>query len=796
MRRTVFLLNLVLLLLCSCSTENGYPIQNIPFNAVKMTDEFWSKRIETDRLVTIPHAFHQWDLSGIIDNFAIAAGLKKGEQSGVYTFEDSDVFKTIEAAAYSLAIHPDPKLESYCDSIIQLIAGAQENDGYLYTVRTNQSKRHLGAMGKERWSNLSFSHELYNMGHLYEAAAAYYLHTGKRDLLDVALKNVKLIQSVFGPGKLESPPGHQEIELGLVSLYRITKDKSLLDLAIFFLDQRGRHEKGRKNWGSYSQDHKPIVDQSEIEGHAVRAGYMNAALIDVTAESGDQRFRKAIDRLWENMTGKKMYLTGGIGSVGSGERFGDNYSLPNMTAYSETCSSISNMMWNQRLFQLTGEAKYVDILERVMYNAFLAGVSMDGNKFYYDNPLASRGQHLRREKFVCSCCIGNVARTMTRIPGYIYATGDQSIYVNLYASNQAKIKLGEQEIELIQRSEFPWNGTVQLTVNPISNADFTLFLRVPGWARSEAVPSDLYHFSDDVMLSFSVQLNGEVIRSDINEHGYIAIDRNWKAGDQLSVNFLMPIRQIKANPNVFADTNRIAFQRGPFVYAIEGADQKDGHVLNLRVPEENVLTAEFKPDLLNGLTTITGSADAVSYRRENKSLNTQSQSFTAIPYYAWTHRGRNEMAIWLPTNINLTQALNAPSIAERSHLSASVDLKLDAIRDGKLPRNSADFKTTHVRFATTADTVWLQYDFNNFEEVSEVKVYWLKNGSTALPKSWKLLAKVDDSWTRVWNPDEIWPIETDKISQVYFETIKTNSIRLEIIKEKNSAVALADWEIY
>ena len=401
---TVFCLLALNALNCSHSTQKDYPIQPVAFTEVKMTDQFWRGRMETNRAVTIRHVFDKIEETGRIDNFAIAGGLKEGEQQGIYPFDDSDVFKTIEGASYALMVNSDPELEAYLDSVITIIGAAQEEDGYLYTVRTNKADRLRRWFGDERWEKLDGSHELYNAGHLFEAAAAHYQATGKRNLLDIAVKVADMVDRTFGPGKLRKPPGHQVIEMGLAKLYRVTGEQRYLDLAKFFLDMRGKPLDGRELRGEYNQDHKPVLEQDEAVGHAVRAGYMYAGMADVAALSNDRSYVKAIDRLWGNVVGKKLYLTGGLGSRGGNEGFSGNYDLPNMSAYNETCASIANVYWNHRLFLLHGAAKYIDVMERTLYNALLSGISLQGKQFFYPNPLASVGQHERAEWFGCPCC--------------------------------------------------------------------------------------------------------------------------------------------------------------------------------------------------------------------------------------------------------------------------------------------------------------------------------------------------------------------------------------------------------
>jgi len=423
--KQIFFLLLFFSLLFSCQRSpewkapaDDYPIQAVPFTQVKMTDAFWKPRIDTNRLVSIPYAFEQSEVTGRIGNFALAGGLIRGEHKGDFPFDDTDVYKIIEGASYSLAVEYDADLDRYVDSLIYLIGQAQEDDGYLYTCRTNQCSRLERWMGKQRWERLN-SHELYNCGHLYEAAVAHFTATGKRTLLDVALKNADLICTVFGPDSSQKhcPSGHPIVEMALVKLYRVTGEQKYLDLAKYFLDETGAGTDGHP-LSQYSQDHMPIKQQDEAVGHAVRFGYLYSGVTDVAAITGDQEYMLAAERVWDNVVAKKFYITGGIGARGMGEGFGENYELPNMTAYCETCASIANVYWNQRMFQMTGDSRYIDVLEKTLYNALLSGVSISGDRFFYDNLLEDNGTCERQPWFGCACCPGNITRFMASVSGY------------------------------------------------------------------------------------------------------------------------------------------------------------------------------------------------------------------------------------------------------------------------------------------------------------------------------------------------------------------------------------------
>ncbi len=616
-----------------------YPITPIPFTEVCFTDRFWLPRLETNRQVTIPYDFEKCEETGRIDNFANAASLMEGPHKGLF-YNDSDVFKVVEGAAYSLSLHPDPELEGYLDDLIQKIAGAQENDGYLYTARTIDPEAVDSEQeGLERWSNLRISHELYNVGHLYEAAVAHHQATGKRTLLDVALRNAELIDSVFGPDKIRDVPGHQEIEIGLVKLYRTTGERRYLELAKFFLDQRGQPDRGNLQTNfdlpGYMQDHLPVTEQREAVGHAVRAAYMYSGMADVAALTGDEAYIAALDALWQNVVSRRMYLTGGIGAHQHGEAFGEDFELPNAKAYAETCAAIANAMWNHRMFLLHGDGKYLDVLERTLYNGFLSGVSLQGNTFFYTNPLSSDGAWafnarvgaVRSPWFTTSCCPTNVVRLLPSLPGYTYAHQDDRLFVNLYIGGNVTVPLIAREVKLTQETSYPWSGGVKLTIDPSEPTEFALHLRIPGWARNEPVPSDLYRHLDRSDEPVTLRVNGDSVAVELNQ-GFAVVRRNWRSGDTVVLDLPMPARRVMSHENIEDNRGRVAVERGPLVYCAEGIDN-GGSALDLTLPDDAPLVAERDEGLLGGMTKIC------------------SGGATLIPYYAWSHRGAGEMNVWL-----------------------------------------------------------------------------------------------------------------------------------------------------
>ncbi len=786
----------ILIFISACSNESSqdFPIQSIPLTQIRLEDNFWSRRIETNRTVTIPYAFKKCEELGRMDNFAIAGGLKGGEHRGIYPFDDSDVYKIIEGASYSLSIHPDARLDHYVDSLITLIAAAQEDDGYLFTCRTNNAERLRRSAGLTRWSNLQWSHELYNMGHLYEAAVAHFQATSKRALLDVAVKNANLLTNTFGANGLQLPPGHQEVEIGLAKLYRATGEKKYMALAKFFLDQRGHANNGRKLWGEYAQDHQPIFAQEEAVGHAVRQAYMNAGLLEVAALTGDAHYSQASQRLWENVAGKKLYITGGLGSVGIGERFAANYDLPNLSAYQETCTAIANVRWNHRFFLLTGDAKYIDVMERTLYNALLAGVAMSGDYFFYPNPLGSRGYHERSPWFDCPCCISNMSRFLPSMPGYIYAHDDAAIFVNLFAQSDATMTLDGNKIRIQQETDYPWKGVIKLTMTPARAATFDLRVRIPGWAQNQAVPTDLYYFQNENQSPAKLKVNGETVALD-RQNGYARLQRHWQKGDMVELELPMPVRRVMANENVKDDLGKVVLQRGPIVYCLEWPDHHNGQVMNLLLPDSVALMSEYRPDLLGGVTIIEGKAFGCKLGRYEKSLGMRPQNFVAIPYFAWAHRGPGEMTVWIPNEWSRVTPLGSLPLSALARVNSSGGNETTALHDQRQPKNSRDLSSGAFVWTPRRDTVWVQYDFQQLEEISAARVYWLQNAGSRPPKSWRILAQIEGKWEAVYNPTRVWGVAADQYNQAVFETVRAQSIRLEAVMPPDFASGILEWNV-
>jgi uncharacterized protein len=788
-----------------------YPVKPVPFTSVHFNDVFWAPRIETNRTVTIPFAFEKCEETKRVYHFERAAAALRGEElkdkkPPGYPFDDTDVYKVLEGASYSLSVHPDAKLEAYLDSLIAKIGAAQEKDGYLYTTRTIDPVNPHRWAGKERWVlEKDDSHELYNLGHLYEAAVAHYQATGKRSLLDIALRTADLLTQTFGPGKRSIWPGHQITEMGLVKLYRITGEQRYLDLAKFMLDERGPD--GDKGAGrTYNQSHQRVVEQTEPVGHAVRATYMYSGIADVAALTGDAAYLEAIDRIWESMVGRKLYITGGIGATGSGEAFGRDFELPNMTAYNETCAAIGNDYWNYRLFLLHADARYIDVMERTLYNGLISGVSLDGKSFFYPNPLESKGQHQRSPWFGVACCPGNITRFLASVPGYVYAQQGDVLYVNLFVGSKAEIKMDNgRVVKMVQETRYPWDGHVKMTVHEIGrdqsaqSRSFTMNVRIPSWARNEAVPSDLYRFQDKLNEPVTLKVNGKPVTLKLDK-GYASLNRSWKPGDVIELALPMPVRRIVANDQVEADRGRVALQRGPLVYCAEWPDNPGGRVRNLMLADSAKLTAEFKPDLLNGVTVIKGKAFALTSDAAGKGIRTE-QDFTAIPYPVWANRGRGEMIVWLPNNESSVKLPPPPTIASKSKVSASENQNpnlIAAINDQSEPRSSRDNSDIYFHWWPRKGTAeWVEYAFEKPATVSETEVYWYDDtgrGECRTPASWRLFYRDGDTWKPVENTGP-YGVEKDRFNKVSFNSVATTGLRLEVTMQQNWSAGIQEWKV-
>lgn len=623
------------------SKYSDYPISSVDIRNVKLSDNFWLPKVKTIQKTTISYSFDKCSKEGRMENFLIAGGKMEGKVRGKMPFDDTDLYKIIEGASYSMISNPDPALDRYLDSIISIIKTGQEQDGYLttwFTIDPLNPPANWVKPSKSRWENEISSHELYNSGHLFEAATAHYLATGKKNFLDIALKNADLLVDNFGPGKLMRVPGHQIIETGLVKLYRITQNSNYLELAKFFLDQRG-NASGHELYGAYNQDHLPVTGQEEVVGHAVRGVYMYAGMSDIAVMYNDSDYLNAVKKLWENMIDKKLYITGGIGARHEGESFGDNYELPNLTAYSETCAAIGSVYWNHRLFLLTGDSKYYDVIERTLYNGLISGISLDGTKFFYPNPLESDGKYTfnmgactRQPWFDCSCCPTNLIRFIPSVPNLIYATNKDTLYINLFISNDADCLVNKNKVSIRQNSDFPWDGNIGLTVNPEKSEKFTVKIRVPSWARNQVTPGALYSYIEKDSGKFDVKINGKKEKP-VYKNGYVEINKTWKKGDKVEVNFPMSVHRVMTNKEVKSNQNLVALEYGPVVYCAEEIDNGD-QISKMKINDKTKFSVEKRNNLLDGVNVITCSAS--------------DDKLVFVPYYSWSNRGIGKMKVWIP----------------------------------------------------------------------------------------------------------------------------------------------------
>jgi len=774
--------------------QKDYPIQPVPFTRVHVNDSFWQPKMEVNAEVTIPYVLAQCKANGRVDNFLRAAKLLSGDKLSEYPFDDTDIYKVIEGASYAMQVKSNPKLERYIDTLIGIIGAAQEKDGYLYTFRTVNAQKPHEWIGAKRWENEEvLSHELYDAGHLYQAAVAHYQATGKKTLLNIALKNADLLVRTFGYGKEEKYPGHQIVEIGLVKLYRVTGNKKYLDLAKFFLDIRG--PKGE----AYNQADKKVAEQDTAEGHAVRAAYMYTGMADVAALTGDQRYLNAIDKIWDNVVTKKLYITGGIGATNNGEAFGDAYQLPNMSAYAETCAAIANVYWNSRMFLLHGDSKYIDVLERTLYNGLLSGVSLTGNRFFYPNPLASMGQNQRGAWFSCACCISNMARFLPSVPGYVYAHDKNDLYVNLFMSNSSDILLDAGKVNIIQKTNYPWSGKVDITVNPVKSGNFTLRVRIPGWALDKPVPGDLYTSANTNPEPVSISINGKYYHYE-RIKGYAVISRKWKKGDKVTMILPMETQKIFANTRVKDDKDRFAFQRGPIVYCLEGPDNRDSTVQNITINKMAVSNALYKPELLNGIEIITTEGKSSKRQLNTNALLETDQNVTAIPYYAWANRGASEMEVWIPYEASASRPKPAPTIASTSKVSGSVKSKrmLKALNDQYDPQDSKDASMPYLHWWPKQNsTEFVQYDFDKVHTVSQSKVYWYDDkpwGGCAIPASYKIYYLKDGRWLPVKNTTP-YTIAKDQYNNLTFEPVQTTALKLEVQLPVDNSAGIHEWAV-
>jgi len=631
-----------LLIVSSCETRvieesKDYPIAPVEFTEVKLHEGFWKDWVETVHDATIPFAFQKCEETGRIDNFIFAGGIEEGKFQGNFGFNDSDLYKIMEGAAYALMIEDDPELAAYLDSLVYYVSEAQEDDGYLYTAWSLNANEYIDFQcctysDEGRWiETQNHSHEFYNVGHMYEAAVAHHLATGSRAFLDVAIKNADLIYDVCITQGNNYVPGHQEIEIGLVKLYRVTGDERYLQLAKHLLDIRAQTLDVE-----YSQAHMPVTEQSEAVGHAVRANYMYSAMADIAALTGDSAYLNAITRLWNNVVEKKLSVTGGVGARSHGEAYGANYELPNHP-YNETCAAIANVYWNHRMFLLHGDSKYMDVLERSLYNGVISGLSLDGQLFFYPNTLQHNGESKfnqgvngRSPWFNCSCCPSNLSRLIPSVAGYAYASRGEDLYVNLFINSELTVDVPGGKLSISQRSTYPWEGQIELHFQNLESVSARIHIRIPGWVSDKPVPSDLFLFADQQEARPLLKVNGEVVEIAL-EKGYAVLQGEWKQGDRISVELPMEDRALVAHNNVSAKTGLMAVQYGPLIYCAEEIDN-DVNVLDAGIHADSRFELQFNPKLLGGVNMLVG------------------EELKLIPYYAWANRKIGKMNVWFNEN--------------------------------------------------------------------------------------------------------------------------------------------------
>ncbi len=760
----------------------------VPFTNVRIDDSFWAPRIETNRTVSLPHSLQMLKKAGNIKDLELAAaGTREGYQGPV--FIDSDLYKALEAVSYSLAATPDAQLEAQLDEIIEKIRAAQAPDGYLNTwFQVNAPDK--------RWTNLRDKHELYCAGHLIEAAVAHHAATGKRTLLDVAIKFADLIDSVFGndPGKREGYPGHEELELALIKLWRVTGEQRYFDLAKFFLESRGTaffaKEHGvdpAKYDGSYWQDNARLREHKKIVGHAVRAVYLLSGATDYAAVTGDEGVIKMLDRVWHNTTGANMYVTGGIGSSAKNEGFTHDFDLPNFSAYQETCASVAMAMWNHRLGLLHGNCKYADVMERALYNGFLAGVAADGEKYFYVNPLASRGDHHRKEWYSCACCPPNVTRTLAQLGGYAYATSTGALWVNLYIGGSVDAEVDGQPVTLQVTTDYPWEGDIRIKPQVASATSFELRLRVPGWSRDE-----------------TVEVNGEPVAAPVKDNGYLVINRTWNTGDEVVLDLPMPVERVAADARVKENAGRLAIQRGPLVYCLEQVDNA-APVHEVALPADSTLAPHKNDDLLSGVVVLKGEGAVFADNGDDgeslysRAPEVKSVEITAIPYYAWDNREPGGMVVWLPTSPPVSQKFGLAGKADVAMSFVNSNCQPDGCRDGIEPVKSSDQPAASCHWwPHKGSQEWVQYSWKLPQAVSSSRVFWFDDtghGQCRVPKSWHLEYLEGTDWKPVELTGGSYSTELDMWAEVEFKPVEAKSLRLVVQMQDGYAAGVHEWQV-
>jgi len=777
-------------------------IRAVPFRQVSVRDPFWSPRMATNRAVTAAHVLDECERTGRLANFRIAAKAMRekapqpGGMRGLF-FNDSDVYKAIEGCANLLATERDAALEARCDAIIELIAAAQEPDGYLYTPRTILDASNMPPGGRERWSDMGAGHELYCVGHLYEAAIAYHAATGKRALLDVALRNLDLVAKTFGPQGMPHPCGHPEIELALARLHDATGDARALELLRFFIETRGKADRGRPLYGEYAQDHAPILEQTEAVGHAVRLAYLQSGVVDLARLTGETRYLDASRRVWDDIISRKMYLTGGIGSQGNNEGFGLPFELANGSAYNETCASIAFVQWSHRLFLATGDARYIDVLERTLHNGMLAGWSIGGNRFFYPNPLESTTGRQRVPWFDCACCPPNVLRFIASVPEFAYATGPRDLFVNLFIGGTASTEIAGVPLRVEQSGAMPLDGRVRLALTPDRASAFALRIRVPAWASGRIADSELYRTTGAKGEPVTISVNGTAVAATI-ERGYAVIDRTWQPGDAVEITLAMPILTVEADQRVAANRGRAALVRGPFVYCLEAIDHGGRTPLGATIDAATPWTVGAPNRLLGDAPTLQGRLRPVERAIDGGVSVGEPFDATAIPYALWANREQGAMAVWLARDPAAAKPAPAPTLARRAKASSSFGGDLNALADQLEPASSGDHEHPFLHWwPRMGGEETITYEFPEPTLVRAIEVYWFDDtgrGACRLPASWRLEAKRDGVWAPV-DGTSGFGVEPDRYNRCSFEPVKAEALRLVIQSRKDFAGGVHEWRV-
>ncbi len=735
----------------NATIKADYAAQAVPLTDVEITDQFWAPKQEVNRTVSIQHCIQQAEQRG---GTTIGGGI-------------------LEGAAYMIAKRRDPAFEDYIKRRVDATVARTAASG------TNSGQTMRGG------------------GPSPEAAVAYYEATKDRRLLDLALKAADAADAIYGPGKKGYISGHEGQKIGLIRLFRFSGEEKYWWLAKFFLDIRGQVEYRQQSAGEYpgeleyNQNHKPVLEQTEAVGHCVRAMYLYIPLTDIAALTGLPEYAKAEDALWEDVVSRKMYITGGIGSIRQQEKFGAPYELPNVSSWHETCASYGNVVWNHRLFLLHRDAKYIDTMERVLYNGFLAGVSLKGDRFFYQNVLMSYGNYERFDWINVPCCPPNVVRLMASIGSYIYAKTASEIYLNLFVGSRADVKLVDNHVRISQETRYPWEGKVRVSVNPERPGRFSVLVRIPEWARNTALPGDLYGYADLSDDKPILTVNGTPVAIKL-ERDYVRLERAWKAGDIVELNLPMPVHKVLAHERVQDDKDRVALERGPLVYCAEWPDN-GGSVLNLVIPDKAVLKGEYRPGFLNGVEVITGQVQAVARATDGVSAKTVPHNLVAIPYYAWANRGMGEMTVWIARSAGTARLKPVPpDPVARVDSYAGIEKAwtgygdqnddICAVYDGVDPLNSADESHLYFRMRPPEGRpAWVEYEFKSPTQISSSKVYFVDDRRFCrLPKSWRIVYKDGGgSWRPVANSGP-YTVEKDWFNEVTFKPVTTTAVRIEV----------------